>query len=105
MKCIYSILILFLFYSCNDDNYVPVVAHIIEKGTQNPVHNAIVTFNALEEFKSDTIGEIRTSYNLHHHLADSISFYVKKDGYISTNFSFIIGNTQKDVYVLEFEKE
>jgi hypothetical protein len=101
------IFILFLLlgiYACKkDDVIVPVRCKVVDKTTKLPVEKARVIYNATETVETDNFGEFKLEYNLERFLADSINFYVTKPNYNDGNFSDIVGNTQKDIFVLELE--
>jgi hypothetical protein len=92
-----------VFYRCNKepDLIVPFYGKVIDKSTKLPLGNARVIYNTKEIFQADMNGEFKGSYNLRKYLADSISFYVEKDNYHPYKYSTIIGNTQKDLFILE----
>ncbi len=95
---------LFLYNSCKkDDIVVPVTGKVVDKITKNPVWNARVVYNADRTVATDSFGEFRLNFNLGRFLADSISMYVTKNNYKDRNYSGIVGNTQKDIFVIELE--
>jgi len=95
-----------LFSSCGDeDTIVPVIGKVVDKVNKDPIVDARVLYNASEEFSTDINGEFSTQFNLKNLLADSISFFISKDMYHSRNFSSIVGNTQKDIFIIELEKK
>lgn len=99
------LLIVLLQNSCNknSDITVPVTGKVIEKGTQKPVQNARVIYNAGETVATDNFGEFRLEYKLGKFLADSIALYVSHPTYKDANYANIVGNTQKDIFVIEVE--
>lgn len=102
--CIFSSLTLLLLFACKkDDIIVPVTGKVVDKVSKLPVENARVVYNATETKVTDEYGEFRLDYNLGRFLADSINIYVTKIDYKDANFSDIVGNTQKDLFVIELE--
>jgi hypothetical protein len=101
---IFILFLLFGIYACKkDDIVVPVRGVVVDKTTKLPVEKARVIYNATETVETDNFGEFKLEYNLERFLADSINFYVTKSNYNDGNFSDIVGNTQKDIFVLELE--
>lgn len=105
IKLLISIIfLLFSIYACKrEDLIVPVRGKVIDKTTKLPVEKARVIYNATQTVETDNFGEFNLEYNLKGFLADSINFYVTKIDYIDGNFSNIVGNTQKDIFLLELE--
>jgi len=96
----------FLFFSCKKkDIIVPVTGKVVDKTTKLPIDKARVVYNANETVETDIYGEFRLNYNLGRFLADSINFYVTKPNYKDIDFSDIVGNTQKDIFVVKLEPE
>lgn len=89
-----------------DDNYTPqVTGRVVEANDVNkPIPNARVIFNSIESIYTSDDGNFITQHNLGNYLADSISFYVTKEGYKAKAISFLIGNVQKDIFIIELEK-
>ena len=96
--------LLFIICCKRDDLKVPVFGKVIDSESLEGIHNARVIYNATETYLTDEKGEFVTEFNLGRYLADSIAFYVEKDGYEPKNFSTIVGNTQKDILVIPLSR-
>jgi hypothetical protein len=100
---IIAISAIIIFYRCTEepDLIIPFYGKVIDKSTKLALGDARVIYNTKEIFQTDMNGEFKGSYNLKKYLADSISFYVTKANYHPYQYSTIIGNTQKDLFILE----
>ena len=97
-------LTLVLIFSCSrDDVIVPVVGRVVDDTSGLPIENAKIVYNAREEFFTDENGEFTSTYNLKRNLADSIVFFISRDQYFDLRFSSFVGNTQKDIYLIELK--
>lgn len=94
-----------IFSSCKKEIIVPIFIKVVETQNQEPIEGARVIYNASQPLFTDENGECSTNFELEHFLADSISLFVSKDGFHANNFSSIVGNTQKDIYVIELERK
>jgi hypothetical protein len=89
---------------CREDTIVNVYGRVVNKTTQNPIKDAKIIYNAGQNLITDMNGEFEVKYNLGRYLADSISLFISKDDlYHSRGYSTIIGNTQKDIFLIELE--
>jgi hypothetical protein len=101
---IFIFFLLFGIYACKKNHLiVPVRGKVVDKTTKLPVEKARIIYNATQTVETDNFGEFKLEYNLGRFLADSINFYVTKPNYNDGNFSDIVGNTQKDIFVLELD--
>lgn len=101
------IVLIAVLLCCNKDKsfYAPVTGKVLDSNTMEPINGARVVYNATIIEKTDTHGEFFLNYNLEEFLADSISIYISKPGYWDNEYSALVGNTQKDVFLIELIKK
>lgn len=105
MFTLFGIAMLFLQSCGKDDTIAPVVGKVVDAESKLPVTDARIIYNANETAYSDSLGEFVLEYNLGNYLADSISLFISKTEYQDRNYSNIIGNTQKDIFLIELKRK
>lgn len=107
LNVITIIIIIVVLLGCNKDKsfFVPVTGKVVDSLTKEPINNARVIYNATIIDKTDVNGEFYLNYDLKKFLADSISIYVSNPGYWDKEYSSLVGNTQKDLYLIELLKK
>jgi hypothetical protein len=79
---------------------VPISGKILDKETGKSIDSAKVYLNSNSYFQTDSTGSFDFKYNLDSYLADSVTMFVTRDNYQVFDTSVVVGNSQKDLYII-----
>ena len=103
IQLIFGLVALVNISACVKDDLpiiVPISGKILDKETGKSIDSAKVYLNSNSYFQTDSTGSFDFKYNLDSYLADSVTMFVTRDNYQVFDTSVVVGNSQKDLYII-----